>query len=100
MVLTMPTRTTRRKRFKRLYESLGLNTPAEWAPAIIGDGLPVHLRWLKGYIDAKKQFDSDKPGKFACFLSHLAIMRESYALCDTCDLIVFEDDIVFVPDFK
>merc|ERR1712137_722740 len=26
--------------------------------------------------------------------------RESYAICPTCDLVVFEDDIVFVPGFR
>merc|ERR1712110_589677 len=56
------------------------------------------LRWMKGYYD-KDSFDADKPGKFACYLSHLAIMRETHALCPHCDLVVFEDDIVFIPNF-
>lgn len=53
---------------------------------------------MNGYFD-KKAWDAQRPGVWACYLTHLAIMRETHQRCPTCDLVVFEDDIIFRANF-
>lgn len=99
VVLSMRQRLARRKSFSQQYQKLGWNLGAEWAAAVDGSAMPTELRWLKGYED-KQVWDHDKPGNWGCYLSHLAILRDSQAKCPTCDLVVFEDDAVFAPGWR
>lgn len=98
-VVSMAQRAARRKNFKKRFQEVGWNLAAEWMPAVEGAKCPIELRWLKGFED-KSSWDYDKPGNWGCYLSHLALLRKSHARCPTCDLVVFEDDAVFVPKFK
>jgi len=98
-VLSMPLRATRRQRFKQQIESLCLSADLHWAPALDGSRIPPELRWMNGFVD-KQSWDYSRPGNWACYASHLAILRQAHAACPTCDVVVFEDDIVFAPDFK
>lgn len=99
VVLSLQARTIRRHRFRQVFEDLCLDIGAEWAPALDGSTIPQELWWMKGYVDMKS-VDSNKPGYWACFASHMAMLREHYDRCPDCDLLVFEDDIVFVNGFR
>lgn len=98
VVVSMPQRADRRKHFAQRFQEVGWDLNAEWAAAVDGAACPTELRWLKGYED-NASWDHDKPGVWGCYLSHLALLRRSHAKCPTCDLVVFEDDAVFVPNF-
>eukprot|EP00927_Polykrikos_kofoidii_P009556 TRINITY_DN13993_c1_g1_i1.p1 TRINITY_DN13993_c1_g1~~TRINITY_DN13993_c1_g1_i1.p1 ORF type:complete len:456 (+),score=48.73 TRINITY_DN13993_c1_g1_i1:99-1466(+) len=97
-VLSMRSRVPRRQIFSRRFEELCLGVGARWAPAVDGTTVPEHLRWLGGTSNSQA-FDHDKPGMWACYISHLAIIRESELLYPNCDLVVFEDDVLFAPKF-
>eukprot|EP00927_Polykrikos_kofoidii_P010433 TRINITY_DN14402_c0_g1_i2.p1 TRINITY_DN14402_c0_g1~~TRINITY_DN14402_c0_g1_i2.p1 ORF type:complete len:462 (-),score=46.68 TRINITY_DN14402_c0_g1_i2:128-1471(-) len=99
VVLSMPQRSARRHQFKRSFEKLCLDANVTWAPALEGSRIPVELKWMLGKFD-KKAFDHDKPGMWAIYASHLAIIRDSHRECFDCDLVVFEDDIVFADEFR
>eukprot|EP00927_Polykrikos_kofoidii_P004658 TRINITY_DN11844_c0_g1_i1.p1 TRINITY_DN11844_c0_g1~~TRINITY_DN11844_c0_g1_i1.p1 ORF type:complete len:709 (-),score=95.47 TRINITY_DN11844_c0_g1_i1:83-2209(-) len=98
VVVSMPDRVKRRHVFRRLFHSLNLAVDAQWSPAVEGKRIPQHLRWLTGFAN-NSFWDHDKPGTFGCFVSHLAILRQSHDECPDCDLVVFEDDAIFAPNF-
>eukprot|EP00927_Polykrikos_kofoidii_P006181 TRINITY_DN12505_c0_g1_i1.p1 TRINITY_DN12505_c0_g1~~TRINITY_DN12505_c0_g1_i1.p1 ORF type:complete len:399 (+),score=42.91 TRINITY_DN12505_c0_g1_i1:80-1276(+) len=97
-VVSMPDKLLRRKQFRDMYKGLKVAVGATWFPAVVGKLVPDHLRWLRGFVD-NTSWDYDKPGVFGCFLSHLAILRQSQQECPDCDLLVFEDDVIFAPSF-
>jgi len=99
MVLSMKQRAARRQSFKQQFQGVGWKLGAEWAAALDGASMPSKLRWLKGFEDTKS-WDHDKPGNWGCYISHLAMLRDHQAKCSTCDLMIFEDDAVFVPGFE
>jgi len=99
VVVSMPQRAARRSHFAQRFLEVGWKVEAEWLPAVDGASIPSELRWLRGHID-ETSWDHDKPGNWGCYLSHLALLRRHHARCSTCDLVVFEDDAVFVPDFQ
>eukprot|EP00927_Polykrikos_kofoidii_P051495 TRINITY_DN45292_c0_g1_i1.p1 TRINITY_DN45292_c0_g1~~TRINITY_DN45292_c0_g1_i1.p1 ORF type:complete len:678 (+),score=89.24 TRINITY_DN45292_c0_g1_i1:67-2100(+) len=98
MVLSMPDDFLRRSQFRDSYASLSLAAGAMWFPAAVGTLVPDHLRWLRGYLESTTSVD-DKPEQFGRFISHLGVLRQSQQECPNCDLVVFEDDIVFAPNF-
>jgi len=100
VVLSMPQRAARRHSFARQIRGIGWSLVADWAAAIDGGAMPSRLRWLTGKAPTKDMWDHDKPGNWGCYISHLAILRDHQAKCSDCDLLVFEDDAVFVPGFK
>eukprot|EP00927_Polykrikos_kofoidii_P010432 TRINITY_DN14402_c0_g1_i1.p1 TRINITY_DN14402_c0_g1~~TRINITY_DN14402_c0_g1_i1.p1 ORF type:complete len:462 (-),score=59.47 TRINITY_DN14402_c0_g1_i1:190-1533(-) len=99
VVLSMPQRSARRQQIKRSFEQLCLDANVIWAPALVGSKIPADLKWMLGRID-DTSFDNDKPGMWACYASHLAILRDAHRECPDCDLVVLEDDIVFAGDFR
>jgi len=54
---------------------------------------------MNGFVETRI-WDYTRPGNWACYASHLAILREAYQKCPTCDLMVYEDDVIFAPNFK
>jgi hypothetical protein len=94
----MPARVLRRRRFQREFQQLGLEMSAVWAPALDGAKIPVELRYLN--LCETTHRNVIRPGTWACYASHLAILRESHDVCPRCDVVVFEDDVVFAGDFR
>merc|ERR1712194_681024 len=99
-VVSMKERMPRRRNFQKSFQNVGWNLNAFWAAAYDGGPVPVHLWWMAGKGLDKDNDGYGKPGRWGVYLSHLGIMLESYALCPTCDLVVFEDDVVFIPKFQ
>merc|ERR1711971_68279 len=48
----------------------------------------------------EKGFSKLSDGVLGCFLSHILVLRDHLRLCPHCDLMVFEDDTVFHPNFR
>jgi len=99
VVLSMPKRTARRHAFKQQFQEVGWNMGASWAAGLDGTAMPERLKWLKGFVD-HSTWDWNQAGTWGCYLAHLAVLRDHQAVCPTCDLIVFEDDVVFSPKFE
>jgi len=101
-VISMAKRVARRVQFKKTFDSLCINETVEWAPAMDGGKMPPATIWLRGPDQStwSHDGDSDKPGAWGCFLTHFAVLQQFHERCAECDVVVFEDDIVFSPDFR
>lgn len=101
-VISMAGSHGRRAAFAARFKNLSLSVKdIHWLPAINGSDVPVNLRNPKGE-DAKGAelaFKND-PGIFGCFASHLMAYRRHLRESATRDILIFEDDAEFHPEFK
>eukprot|EP00929_Paragymnodinium_shiwhaense_P033443 TRINITY_DN18368_c0_g1_i1.p1 TRINITY_DN18368_c0_g1~~TRINITY_DN18368_c0_g1_i1.p1 ORF type:complete len:414 (-),score=79.08 TRINITY_DN18368_c0_g1_i1:155-1396(-) len=101
-VVSLEQSADRRPLFAAAFRKLGMNVEgAYWLPAINGHDVPVALRNPNGANahGAEKAF-AEAPGVFGCYMSHLLALRQHMRRCPECDLVVFEDDVQFHPQFK
>mmetsp|Transcript_25162 Transcript_25162/g.45847 ORF Transcript_25162/g.45847 Transcript_25162/m.45847 type:complete len:425 (+) Transcript_25162:70-1344(+) len=100
-VISMEKRLARRVQFKNALDSLCIKEKVEWAPAMDGRKMPPATIWLRGPDQTTWSHEGDqgKPGAWGCFVTHFAILRQFHERCPECDAVVFEDDVVFSPDF-
>jgi len=101
-VISLQPSRQRRSNFAREFARLGLTVEAaQWLPAINGSMVPGLLRNPNGHLARGAEYGfNENLGVFGCYLSHLSAYRHSVKICAECDVVVFEDDVSFHPDFQ
>jgi len=101
-VISLQPSQQRRSSFAKEFARLGLTVEAaQWLPAINGSMVPELLRNPNGHLARGAEYSfNENLGILGCYLSHLSAYRHSINICAECDVVVFEDDVSFHPDFQ
>jgi GR25 family glycosyltransferase involved in LPS biosynthesis len=101
-VISLETDAKRRENFAEewLRQDFATDT-VRWFPAINGSSVPPSFgNPHEGNATGAEAAFLGRPGVLGAFLSHLSVLLQSHKSCPHCDVMVFEDDVVFHPNFK
>lgn len=103
-VLSMPKNTARRKRFAKDFRNASFGQDmrrARWFPGVDGMKVPGELvNPMRGSAHGSELYFETHRREFGCFFSHLLIYLDAHERCPECDVLIFEDDFHFNPDFR
>jgi GR25 family glycosyltransferase involved in LPS biosynthesis len=90
----------RRASFAEKFAMLGFSSSpgsVHWMLGVNGSSVPQQLFDSLGHITHQQGMT---PGALGCFLSHFLAIDQHMKQCPDCDMVVFEDDVSFHPDFR
>lgn len=107
-VLSMKPDTKRRTVFADRFAKLGFKVSpgsAHWSYGINGSLVPQSFINPNGdSATGSEKFWRENlqatKGGLGCFVSHMLALREHAKRCPTCDMVIFDDDVEFHPEFQ